>query len=351
MKTLSRLHCLILVACLPVAAAYGDYLEVRRAARIKTEPIRDATLIERVRPGTYLQLLDQGRQANGYYHARTVPQGQPGWIYRTLVRRYPGEIPEPTDGEAVDPLVDPTLRLTPESRRYATRHLQLGKPQAVYERVHEGFVLAQDARLKIPLWVQYELSLEDLHGPADRTDDYRPDTSIPFGCRAELGDYSGSGFDRGHMAPAEDMDPSRLVMSESFLLSNMAPQVGIGFNRHIWANLEAAVRGWVEQRGALTIITGPVFAVSEGRVSYQVIGRDYVAVPTHFYKIVVDANDPDQVEALAFMLPNRSLSGHHYSEFITSVDGIESVTGLDFLSNLPATVQNTVESQVAPNVW
>lgn len=352
MRTLSSLYFLIIIICLPVAAVYGDYLEVRRQATIKAESNREAEIIERVGPGTYLQLLDEGSQTNGYYRVRRVSQGPSGWIYRTLVRRYGGDIPVPTDGDGVvNPLADRTYQLTTETRGYALRHLRVGKPQAVYERVHEGYVLAQDARLKIPLWVQYELNRNDLVGPANRTDDFRPDTSIPFGCRAELQDYSGSGFDRGHMAPAADMDRSNRVMSESFLLSNMAPQVGIGFNRHIWANLEAAVRGWVEQRGTLTIITGPVFATEVDRVSYQVIGRNNVAVPTHFYKIIVDARDLSNVEALAFMLPNERLSNRQYSEFLTTIDEIETATGLDFLSELPAAEEYTVESQRAPQVW
>lgn len=99
MKTVSSLQCLVLIICLPIGATYGDYLEVRRSAKIKEEPNREATLIERVEPGTYLDLLDNGNQTKGYYRARRVSQGPSGWIYRTLVRRYPGEIPEPvSDG-------------------------------------------------------------------------------------------------------------------------------------------------------------------------------------------------------------------------------------------------------------
>lgn len=144
-------------------------------------------------------------------------------------------------------------------------------------------MLAQDARLKIPLWVQYELTREELDGPAERTDDFRADHSIPHGARAELGDYRGSGLDRGHLAPAGDMRRSLRVMSDSFLLSNISPQVGVGFNQAVWAELEDAVRGWVRQRGELTVITGPIFAVRNDTVSYRVIGENHVAVPTHFY--------------------------------------------------------------------
>jgi endonuclease G len=352
MKALVSICCLALLICFSAAFAHGDYLEVRRSATIRAEHDVNSAILDHVQPGTYLELLDEGEQTEGYYHVPSVSLGQPGWIYRTLVRRHPGEIPLPDPEAALaDPLGDPTIHLTAEQRGYAARHLRLGKPQAVYERVREGYVLAHDARLKIPLWVQYQLSPEDVPGTAERSDDFRPDTSIPFGFRAELNDYSGSGYDRGHMAPAADMQRSDHVMSESFLLSNMAPQVGIGFNRHIWANLEAAVRGWVEQRGTLTVITGPVFAVATNRVAFDVVGNSHVAVPTHFYKIVVDANDPNNPAALAFLLPNQSLSGQHYNQYLRSIDEIEAATGLDFLSALPAAVQQNLESQPAPAVW
>jgi endonuclease G len=91
--------------------------------------------------------------------------------------------------------------------------------------------------------------------------------------------------------------------------------------------------------------------VQENQVSYRVIGDNHVAVPTHFYKIIVDASNPDRVEALAFMLPNERISDRHYKEFLTSIDEIEKATGLDFLSALPVTVQENVELHKAPEIW
>ena len=90
---------------------------------------------------------------------------------------------------------------------------------------------------------------------------------------------------------------------------------------------------------------------ADGQVTYQVIGDNHVAVPSHFYKIIVDANDPDDISVLAFMLPNESLTGRQYTEFLTSVDEIEILTGLDFLRNLPDQVEIEVESTVAAEVW
>ena len=345
--------------CLPifivlqcVSVSYGDYLEVSRRASVKAEPRSGAEIIERVEARTHIELLNQGRQENGYYQVRAPGTHEIGWIYRTFVRRYYGDMPDlPTEESIIRSLADPTLRITPEKRRYAVRHLSIGKPQAVYERVREGYVVGQDGRLKIPVWVQYELGRGDLMGTAGRKNDFRPDASISYRYRAETEDYEDSGFDRGHMAPAGDMKRSEKVMSESFLLSNMAPQVGEGFNQNIWRYLEAAVRGWVQERGRLTIITGPIFAIEDNSVSYQVIGENNVAVPTHFYKIVVDNNDPDNVEALAFMMPNDNLSDENYRDYLTTINRIELATGIDFLSALPAAVQDAVESTEAQTVW
>ena len=352
MKRMVLIHYMVLIWFLFPIESVADYLEVRRDTSLKAQPNSNSTLVEQVTDGDYLPLLNDGQQVNGYYNVQPTFPGQTAWIYRTLVRRWYGEIPIPIADEAdLSALRDKSLNLTPEQERFARRHLRLGKPQAVYERVREGYVAAQDGRLKIPMWVQYEISPEELNGPIDRTDDFQPDTSVPSGYRAEIKDYEGSGYDRGHMAPAQDMDRNYRTMAESFYLTNMAPQIGDGFNRHLWKDLEAAVRGWVAQRGTLTVITGPIFEVNDGLVSYEVIGDGNVAVPTHFYKIIVDVNSTGYISTLAFVIPNEDISGHHYSEYLDSIDAIESATGLDFLSALSGEDQQQIESVIATQVW
>ena len=112
------------------------------------------------------------------------------------------------------------------------------------------------------------------------------------------------------------------------------------------------MRGWVRQRGTLTIVTGPVFAVQGDRVSYRVVGADHVAVPTHFYKIVLDSDGAGGVQALAFLVPNaRPGAGAKLADFLVSVDDIEAATGLDFFSELPDTVEAVVERQRAGGLW
>lgn len=352
-KTLPRLICFILAALVLTSTAAADYLIVSRSATVKAEPDGDALVLERVGEGTHLDIVDDGQQVNGYYLVR-APQGLQGWIYRTLARRYEGAMPSAgTDRRLVDPLADPTLITTPDMVEWAARHLRVGKPQAVYERVREGYAIAQDARLKIPVWVQYELAPGDLGGDADRLGYFLVDGTIPRGSRSSDNDYDNSGYDRGHMAPADDMDRSDQVMRESFYLSNIAPQVGEQFNRQIWLRLEEAVRGWVQQRGTLTVITGPVFVPDGGVVTYEAIGGNNVAVPTHFFKIVVDTKPVGGPEALAFMLPNEDLEDRSFDDddFIVSIDDIELVTGLDFLSGLTTAEQKRVEREAAEEVW
>ncbi|MBN2520202.1 MAG: DNA/RNA non-specific endonuclease [Bacteroidales bacterium] len=340
------------VCCISFVTINADYLKVSRDASVKTQPLSGSPVVTKIIADTYLVLLDDGNQENGYYHVQLLNTNQTGWIYRTYVRRYTGDIPtENLDIDDDNPLSDKTFYLTDQQKIYANRHLELGKPQAVYERVYEGYVVGMDARLKIPVWVQYELTRQEVEGIVERTDDFRPDYSIPYGSRSELSDYSGSGYDRGHMAPAADMKRNEKVMSESFFLSNMSPQVGINFNRGIWAQLEEAVRGWVKQKGTLTIITGPVFMPEDSIVTYKVIGENNVAVPTYFFKIVINTSDPENIESLAFLLPNKAITDGDIKDFLTSIDYIEKLTGLDFLSALPGIIQDNIEQKTAQNIW
>ena len=126
---------------------------------------------------------------------------------------------------------------------------------------HTGQVVAFNSTHNVSDWAAYRLRREDLlNDVVKRKDAFRGDPEVPEGHRVVKADYTGTGYDRGHLAPAgRDEVVRRVVMSESFFMSNMAPQVGNGFNRHIWKSLEQRMRRWACERGVLYVVTGPLY--------------------------------------------------------------------------------------------
>lgn len=186
-----------------------------------------------------------------------------------------------------------------------------------------GFAVGHDPRARTPAWVIERLGLSSLNGVVSRTDNFRADPDLAPGRRAELDDYSGSGYDRGHMAAAGNLTWSNQAMTESFYLSNIAPQ-NPTLNRGAWARLEESIRTWVLERTDLVVITGPVFGSQD-----QTVGRSPVRVPQAFYKIVFD---PVRREAVAFVYPNNPPGTADPAAFRVPIEQIEIMTGLRFLS-------------------
>lgn len=143
---------------------------------------------------------------------------------------------------------------------------------------HTYYTLSFNSRHKQANWVYYTLELEGKERVAERTDRFREDKKVPSGS-AKPSDYIKSGYDRGHLCPAADMAHSAEAMEETFLMSNISPQLPV-FNRGIWKSLEKLVRDWGEKE-RIYIVTGPVFKDNKGK-----IGRTGVTVPGFFYKVV-----------------------------------------------------------------
>ena len=226
-------------------------------------------------------------------------------------------------------------------------YIRFGVPSENGELLcRRGYALAHNTERKTPEWVAERLTREKVNKQLPRSDNFRPDPHLEAGRRAELADYRKSGFDRGHMAPAANMRWDRTAMSESFYLSNIAPQVGPGMNRGIWASLERQVREWARERGEVYIFTGPIYSPEDDAT--RRIGPNRVAVPTHFYKVIFD---PVRIEAIAFLMPNEKLTGRELAEFVVAIREIEALTGLDFLSAINADVQMMIETNRAERVW
>lgn len=192
------------------------------------------------------------------------------------------------------------------------------------------------------IWVAYELTKKEAAGGVARADNFRPDPLVTTSS-AQLSDYTGSGYDRGHLAPAGDMAFSEESMSNSFYMSNISPQ-DPGFNRGIWKTLESQVRNWAIFNGPIFVVTGPIF-----RGNLGTIGANEVTVPGYYYKALLKGY-PDSIQMIAFVLPNRS-SSNPLSSFVVSVDSLEILTQIDFFPGLPDNIESSAESKVNFSVW
>ncbi len=152
-------------------------------------------------------------------------------------------------------------------------------------------------------------------------------------------DYTNSGYDRGHMAPAADMKWSEKAMEESFYMSNICPQ-DRKLNRDDWGSLEETCRGWARKYGTVYIACGPIY----DKKSPKRIGRNKVAVPDRFFKVVLIYNRK-KPQAMGFLFENKA---HHrkLENYMVTVDEIEQITGLDFFSRLPDDIENKIEAEI-----
>lgn len=207
---------------------------------------------------------------------------------------------------------------------------------------YTGFNLQYSEEHEQARWVSYYLTIERVNGDVDRTDNFREDSSISTGT-ATLNDYRGSGYDRGHLAPAGDMTWSPEAMSESFFLSNMSPQLP-AFNRGIWKSLESLVRDFAIRYNKIYVVTGPVLMPG-----LPTIGESEVSIPEFYYKVIIDIQDPI-VKGIGFIMENQS-SSRELQTFAVPIDQVEEITGLDFFAPLPDFLENRIESEVDFEAW
>ena len=202
---------------------------------------------------------------------------------------------------------------------------------------HTAYTMKYNEPYEQAEWVAYKLIAERVKSVVKRTSDFRPDPMVKTGS-AEPSDYKNSGYDRGHLAPAGDMAWSVTAMSESFYMSNMSPQVP-SFNRGIWKRLEDQVRDWAIENEEIYVVTGPIL-----EDNLPTIGKNKVAVPNYFYKVILDYKEPE-LKGIGFVLPNQS-SNHPLESYAVTIDSVEILTGIDFFPALPDSLENVIESSL-----
>jgi endonuclease G len=229
-------------------------------------------------------------------------------------------------------------------KRYAVTGLPKmksdGSDDGPLELCRKGYAVAFNPDTRTPDWVIERLPLDWLSGNAKRKNNFHPDPDVDPLIKdkgPQKTDYSKSGYDQGHQAPAGDFKSSQPMTDESFLLTNMAPQVGVGFNRNIWKQLETDVRGWVlcGGRKELYIVTGPVFDDDSDKWL-----KKRVRVPDSFFKVIYDAENK---RALGMLLPNKKLDTDDLPKYAVPIADIEEKTGIVFFPALPKREQNLLK--------
>ena len=206
-----------------------------------------------------------------------------------------------------------------------------------------GYTLKYVEKYELPAWVAYILQQAQIDGKEERENQFMPDPAVRSGT-AVSADYTRSGYDRGHMAPAADFKNSYQVMKETFYMSNICPQQP-QFNRGIWLDLEKLVRAWAFKYKKIYVVTGPVL-----QAGLPTIGRlNKVAVPRQFYKVVLYVNPP-YVKGIAFLMDNQP-SDLSLTNFVVSIDKVESLTGVDFFPRLPDYIEDEVEAKSVAGEW
>ncbi|KAH8277622.1 hypothetical protein KR018_002403 [Drosophila ironensis] len=221
--------------------------------------------------------------------------------------------------------------------------MKYGFPGLDNVRSHSDYVLSYDRRNKVPHWVFEHLTPESVakNDAVDRAKcDFKQDESIHPFFRSQNTDYRRSGYDRGHMAAAGNHRLHQKHCEETFYLSNMAPQVGQGFNRDAWNTLEMHVRKLTKAYPNVYVCTGPLYLPHKednGKmyVKYEVIGANTVAVPTHFYKVVVSEAADQKLHMEAYVMPNQVISNDTpITVFQVPPETVERAAGLLFFDKL-----------------
>lgn len=215
-----------------------------------------------------------------------------------------------------------------------------------YLVVNTAYALSYNSSKGTPNWVAWRITENDL-GDVDRQNDFRPDPSLQKGLkRVTPSDYTGGGYDRGHLCPSGDRSSDPDQNSLTFLMTNIAPQTG-DLNRYAWEKLESYARGLVRRGHVDLFVLAGVYGEKEKL-------KRRVTVPTNFWKIIIavpqsggrtDVNE--QTHVIAVDMPNATgISQENWRSYRTTVRAIEKRTGYNFFSLLPQNLQDELETRI-----
>ncbi|MCI5051040.1 MAG: DNA/RNA non-specific endonuclease [Candidatus Pacebacteria bacterium] len=222
------------------------------------------------------------------------------------------------------------------SLRKETRY---GMPAADQILFNRYYITGYSYYFRQPKWVLEIVNPPTIDGDKEgvkRSDNFRPDYRIPQLFRADLVDFAGSGYDRGHMVPSANQRGLEVQNSETFLLSNMSPQSG-DLNRFAWRHLEKEIRVLNSKEDVLEtyVITGPIFNFQE---PIETIGsRDKnqvtIPVPHRYFKSILTEDKNGTLKMWSFILPNSKVTDS-LSNYMVATTKVEQYAGIELWSLL-----------------
>lgn len=244
-----------------------------------------------------------------------------------------------------------------------SEHIALGNPSNAtadvgspnnYLLLKREYVVSYNRDKAHANWVAWSLTPSWI-GTTPRQDDFRPDETLPVGFyRVTTSDYTGSGFDRGHLCPSADRDIDIPTNSSTFLMTNIIPQAPNN-NRNTWADLETYCRTLVTQGNECYIYAGTYGQGGSGsNGSANTIATGKINVPAQTWKIIVVLSQGDNdlqrinssTRVIAVDMPNAQTINGNWKTYRTTVRAIEAKTGYNFFSVLPTEVQDVIESKM-----
>ncbi|MBC7846655.1 MAG: DNA/RNA non-specific endonuclease [Flavobacterium sp.] len=207
---------------------------------------------------------------------------------------------------------------------------------------HEYYTLSYSEKHEQAEWVAYELKKSYVRSSDFKRPYFIEDPKVKTGS-ADWRNYKKSGYDKGHLCPAGDMEFAINAYNDTFFTSNISPQLH-DFNGGVWNRLEQKVRYWATKYDGIYVITGGVL-----QPSLKTIGKEQVSVPNYFYKILLN-NSNGQYRMIAFLVPSKKSDKPLYA-FAVSVDSLEKMTGIDFFPKLNDKIENSLEKNSDYKTW
>ncbi len=205
-----------------------------------------------------------------------------------------------------------------------------------------GFTIGFSKKYMHAFWVAYKLDCKETNGDIERSNYFRED-QILGKYSPNTDDYYASGYDKGHLIPAADNSSDSLSMHDSFLMSNVSPQIP-GFNRGVWKKLEKQVRDWACEFDSLYIITGAVLNPELTR-----LGKSKVAIPDYYYKSILLYSKNYQSMVTFYLY--QYTKDDNLNNFVITTDSLETILGYDLFHNLDDSVESVLESKVDTTFW